>query len=232
MNNKENIIIANYGNGSIALIQWAIENKLPNLTVISVDTGWSSEAWHNRYILAFQFLNTNNISYKHLVAPKNFTDLVIDRGEFPSPKFQWCAPFLKGLVINDALDSLDPLYQATIHLSKLRCVSRANHHLKSGLESDNYQERIINYPLLDHTIDERDLLINNAGFNVLSHNSEECLPCIHSNTSDLKRMSKQDNKRLSDLESKLNKRMLQIDSNTKSGEKYDMGCGNLWGCGD
>ena len=182
----------------------------------------------------FEYLKQNNIKYKHLKARKTLAENVIDRGSFPSKKFQWCAPFLKGLTLNEALDELDLNCQAVVHLAKIKVNSRANQALVSGKTNEHYQDRIINYPLLDLSLSERDLLIERSGFKVLEYNSDECLPCIHANATDLKRMSNADLNRLSELEQKINQKMFveTPSQSDKTTERYDMGCGNIWGCGE
>ena len=59
-----NILIANYGNASLAMIQWAIESKIDNLIVLSVDTNWHSESWQKYLLKVFKYLETNNFDFK------------------------------------------------------------------------------------------------------------------------------------------------------------------------
>ena len=42
------IIRTQYGDDSIALVQWAYENKLENVQVVYVDTGFAAESWRER----------------------------------------------------------------------------------------------------------------------------------------------------------------------------------------
>lgn len=233
-NEPTKVIIANYGNGSLALIQWAIEQGLSNLVVLSVDTGWQAQAWQQRLKQVFSYLVKNNITYRHLSSLKSFSESVIDRGSFPSRKFQWCAPFLKGLALNEALDELDPDCTAVIYLAKQKVLSRANRSLVQGEYSEHYQDRVIEYPLLDKTLAERDQLIINAGFEVLAHNSRECFPCIHSTQAELTQMPAHDLKRLQQLEQQVKQTMFSATGalEIEGAERYDMGCGNVWGCGE
>ena len=109
-----------------------------------------------------------------------------------------------------------------------------NQTLISGEENEHYDNRLVNYPLLDFSIIDRELLIERAGFDVHSRTSEECMPCIHSTQNDLKRMSDMDLTKLHDLESKVRQPMFKtvLDTNDNSLDRYDMGCGNIWGCGE
>lgn len=229
-----NVLIANYGNESLALIQWAIEQELENILVLSVDTAWQSVAWENHLTLVFDYLKKAGLAYQHIVPKSQFIDAVKDRGSFPSSKFQWCAPFLKGLPLNDALDDFDFSGQAILYLPKMKMTSKANASLISGESNEHYQDRIVNYPLLDFSLSQRDELINNAGFMPLSHRSDECFPCIHARKGDIERADLQDKKRLDLLEKQLNKKMFShaLTSHPTSTQAYDMGCGNIWGCGE
>ena len=138
-----NILIANYGNPSIAMIQWAIETKLSNVLVISVDTGWQSTQWQSHLDKIWSYLDQNQIAYQHLKSQKSFSECVIDRRSFPSKKFQWCPSFLKGLPILDKLDEIDMSGEAIIHLAKMRSLSRINQTLVSGEDNEHYDNRKI-----------------------------------------------------------------------------------------
>tara|TARA_B110000879_G_C11149150_1_gene503779 strand:- start:1138 stop:1833 length:696 start_codon:yes stop_codon:yes gene_type:complete len=230
-----NVLIANYGNASLAMIQWAIETKLDKVVVLSVDTGWQSSHWQTHLTHVFNFLENKGIAFQHLNSQKTFEECVIDRGSFPSKKFQWCASFLKGLPLNDALDVLDIHCKATLHLAKMRVTSRANQSLLSGEISEHYQDRALNYPLLADSFEERDALIKRAGFDVMAHNSQECMPCIHADKSDWQRMSAIDVERLTSLQTNINQKMFIEPLSNKANDNtqhYDMGCGNVWGCGE
>lgn len=229
-----NILLANYGNPSIAMIQWAIETQLANFVVLSVDTGWQSSLWQQRLPMVWNYLAANDVVYFHLNAQKSFAECVLDRGSFPSKKYQWCPSFLKGLAILDKLDELDMNCAAIIHLAKMRCVSRSNQTLVSGEENEHFDNRILNYPLLGISLEERNALIQRAGFEVLTFNSQECMPCIHATFTDWQVMSNDDLKRLESLEAKIGATMFAspLSKNSSSLEHYDMGCGNIWGCGE
>ena len=41
------ILFASYGNDSMALIQWAINRKLKDVTVLYSDTGWAAPWWED-----------------------------------------------------------------------------------------------------------------------------------------------------------------------------------------
>src|SRR3990167_5336990 len=94
-----NIIIANFGNDSIALIQWAHEHHLDNVTVIYVETGWAAPEWGKRVEHCQSWLKKLGMNSVTLKPRLSFTDLMQERGQFPTRKFQWCASILKGAVI-------------------------------------------------------------------------------------------------------------------------------------
>ncbi len=229
-----NILITNFGKESVALIQWAHEQKLADIQVISVDTGWGALSWEALRRQGEQWLKKLEKPYHHLSAPKTMQELVIDRKEFPSKKFQWCAGFLKGLAINEYLDNVDIETEATILLAKRKQSSRANRWLHEHEESEHYQGRTIWYPLLDFSDSQRDGLLSRTGLKVLGYRSDECAPCIHSSLNDMARFSASDIKRLKTLEGIVDKPMFPIQQTDEARciEHMDMGCGSVWGCGE
>ncbi len=42
------VLFCSYGNDYIALIQWAHENRIPDVTCLYSDTGWASKEWPER----------------------------------------------------------------------------------------------------------------------------------------------------------------------------------------
>lgn len=228
------VLIANFGNASLAMIQWAIEAGLEDFRVLSVDTGWQSSMWQQHLDKVWTYLNNNAIQYHHLHAQKTFAECVIDRGSFPSKKFQWCPSFLKGLPILDWLDEHDINCEAIIHLAKMRSSSRMNQTLVSGEANEHYDDRIIEYPLLALSVEERDKLILRAGFDIQTTNSQECMPCIHATENDWQTMMPADLEKIKALESQVGNLMFEAGLPKQSGSlaQYDMGCGNIWSCGE
>ena len=51
------IIFASYGNDSVALIQWAHERRLTDVTVLYSDTGWAADWWAERVLKAGWWLS-------------------------------------------------------------------------------------------------------------------------------------------------------------------------------
>lgn len=249
------VVISNYGNESIALIQWAHDQRLDNVTVVNVDTGWSAPSWpaHVQHCKDWVLgLGMTPITLKPKV---DFESLMRTQNGFPSRKFSWCANFLKALPILDWLDSptVDPVAEATIVLARRRYASRVNFDLPEWIEEEEkLGDRKVWHPLYLHDNDSRNDLIEKANFKVMPHRSLECDPCINSDLSDVLRMDVSVLQRTALLENELNSHLLDphiyheeqnlfkaIQKLEKSpklddfepSELFDMGCGNAFGCG-
>ena len=124
-----NIIFGNYGNQTLAAIQWVFEAKLSDVSVVSVSTGWAAAEWLPHVAAAEAFADRCGFKVVRLASKPDFSELIADRQGFPSTQFQWCAGFLKGLVLLDWLDEQDRRGQATLIFGKRRRDSRANFDL-------------------------------------------------------------------------------------------------------
>lgn len=236
-----NVITGNFGNQTIAAMQWARDQSLKSVHVVSVETGWAAPLWQNRVEEGEQFARLCGFTPVRLSSKLSFQDLMRDRGAFPTTKFQWCAAFLKGLPLLDWLDEVDPGCEATIILGKRRADSRANLALPEVIaESEYYGDRKVWHPLYDCDDPKFFDLIQKAGFNILEHRSLECDPCVNSVGHDLSRISKQTLCKTADLERELGKTMFekpiaemvaQLD-NKKNIDMFTMGCGSPYACGE
>lgn len=249
-----NIIISNYGDDSMALLQWAYEHQVLNVTVISIDTGWAAESWAARVEEGEAWVRRLGFTPVRLHSAKTFAALVSDRQQFPSRKYQWCVSLLKALPIMDYLEQHDPHCTATILLAKRRSASRLYRDIPEYIEeSDMHGERRVWHPLYLLTIAERDALIERAGFPVLHHRSLECDPCIHNTPDDFARLADADQQKLEALETAVGKpcfalqgdadhnhirqlcqhyaQALGKSTRTHYNESFDMGCGSHWACG-
>lgn len=238
-------VIANFGNESIALIQWLYQNKIQEITILSVDTGWTGQEWVDRVKEVETWLTKQGIDHVRLIAKPTMTNCVEDRKSFPSKKFHWCAGFLKGLTYEAYLDNIDPFCESTIVLAKRKASSRTNAILQSHDTSEHFNDRSIWYPLLNVSTLKRDELIKEAGFDILPYTSKECLPCIHSKSADFALLKEDDIKRVGALEQSLGQTMFEQSIESKCHdackekkyvyaklEDYDMGCGSVYGCGE
>lgn len=227
------IIFGNFGDNTLALMQWALDQKLTGLSVISVDTGWAAEGWLLRVEKAQTWARANGFHVERLTSSLDFASMVRDRGQFPSQKFQWCAGFLKGLPLISYLDQVDPLCQAEILLGSRRADSRLRHDLPEIIEdSEHYGGRTVHYPLCKMSNHDRDALVKKTGFELLKGRSLECQPCIHSSHSAREKMAEADQARLQKLETDIAVEILLPETGSAGIEQFDLGCGAPYACGE
>ncbi len=242
-----NIIIGNYGDATIALLQWAKQQQLPNVNVINIDTRWAAASWQQRVSAGQRLAQDYGFQTVTLSATSGFAELMQQRRDFPTAKYQWCASTLKGLAILDWLDEHDPSCEATIAVGKTRFSSRINQQLPEFIaESEYYDDRRLWHPLVHETPESFEALIKAAGFAVLGHRSLECEPCINTTNYDLAHMQAEDISKLHELEQILGKSLLgkpikdkiailteqDAANNTKDYlEAFDKACSSPFGCG-
>ena len=113
-----NILFGNYGDGTIALIQWAHENKVENVTVCHMETGFAAadESWQQRVQQGIALAQAYGFSTQTLKSVMTWSELVLKRQEFSSAQSPTCAGWLKGLAFLECLDENDSACQATIVL--------------------------------------------------------------------------------------------------------------------
>lgn len=245
------IIFGNFGNNTIAAIQWAYNTQLKAVTVVHVETGWSASSWSKRVQKGQALAKKYHFHTQTLYPNNDFSNLVKDRKSFPNTKYQWCPTFLKALPLLTWLDAIDDRAQATIILGSRRADSRARLQLPTFIEeSEYYGDRKVWYPLCLLSDLERDALIVQAGFKVLKHRSLECDPCIHSGYNDFIRLEQEKIRRIDLLERELNQTMFHAKFPHKtitqlvslaeesdatcdaSLENFDLGCGSHFACGE
>ncbi len=233
-------INANFGDSSIAAIQWCVEQGVAPLYVVYVKTGWEAVSWQVRLDEAESWVKKLGFQWVVLDPKEKFTQLVEARKHFPSVKFQWCASIMKGLPFLAWLDELDPSCEAIIIQGKSGVITPrpVAEYLE---ESEHHGFRKAWYPLHGHDQAAMDALLKRAGFEPLHHRSQECDPCIHSIPADFKRLAKEDILRLAALEKALGKPMFEkpiqemvneAQDSSEDGQFVNMGCGDPFGCGD
>lgn len=239
------VLVGNFGNESIALMQWIIEAKLAEKSVfVSIDTGWACDSWLERVEQAERYATQHSLKPVRLQAPASMQQLVRDRKAFPNKKFQWCTSLLKGITLNAWLDEIDPLCESIIMLGKRGLENAIPEFIE---QSEHYQQRKVWHPLTHHTVQMQSDLIHRAGFKVLTHRSLECDPCIHSQSVDLARLSAMNIAQTASLEQEIEQTMFafNIIDTVKDAQQneisitqieftksIDMGCGSPWGCGE
>lgn len=180
------VLRASYGNDSVALIQWACENSLEDVTVLYSDTGWARDSWAARVeqmeawarSLGFATARTVSVGMEALVRSKKM---------WPQRLMQFCTKELKIVPTIAWLKQNDPECRAIILTGVRREESshRAKHPMFI-LNSANDGGRIVVSPIADFTEADRDALLRRAGFEPLPHRSEEC-KCINSGRADIRR---------------------------------------------
>ncbi len=249
------IVIGNYGDETIAVMQWIKQQGLAPVTVVSIDTGWAAPCWQTRVAAGEAFAKRCGFTPVRLQAKLNFADLVRERQHFPNQKYQWCPGFLKGLPLLQWLDDVDPSCEATIVLSKRRAASRAQANLPEYIaESEHHGQRRVWHPLYDIDNAARDALVTAAKFPLLHHRSLECDPCIHNSDADFLRMEPHSIAKIKSLETEvgepmfvpanyagakgivavieyIKQRQTKLNSSDNYQELFDKGCGSPFGCG-
>lgn len=250
------IIVSNYSRNSLALIiEMAINIRLDQeVMVVNVDTSWQAEDWLDYVRLAQEYVKGVGFKPITLKPAKGFSQLVEDRGEFPSVKFQWCATFLKGMTLLDWLDEIDLGCQAEILLAARQDMGGRYRYLTERIESsEHYGGRRIWYPLVHKTKTYCDKLLLQAGLSAFPK-SQECFPCIMATKEDYVEMTDKDLMKIVALEEKIQQcihpelvekssvnsareiRDYLIDNNlflkdSSCKKQVEIGCGAPYGCG-
>lgn len=232
------VVRSNYGDESIALIAALRkdfkQNSFEKIFVVSIDTGWAAQSWPERVKLGQAFAQSCGFTPIHLTSRRTFSELVIERQNFPTTKYQWCAGFLKGLPLLEWLDEHDPACEWLIALPKRQALYR-NQIAEFKAECEYHGERDIWHPIHSMTHLERDQLILQSGFTVLNTRSLECEPCVNSTLAERHAMDPIDKSKLQRLEQQIGKTLFvnSQQSTTKSTrmDLFSMGCGDPFGCG-
>lgn len=238
------IIFGNYGDNTIALIQWCHLQKIESVSVVHVATGWGDETWQKRVTRGQQLAQQYHYKTVTLTPAKTFPELILEQKNFPTAKYQWCPTFLKAMPLLAYLEEHDAENQAIIMLGSRRADSRARFQLSEFIEeSDYYGERKVWYPLFDLSNAQRDILILQAGFKILNQRSLECNPCIHKCYNDFTSVDSNIVTTISMLEKKLQQTLFEqpftdviIENSdqkkTHDMEGFDLGCGARYVCGE
>lgn len=243
-----NIISASYGNDSMAMIQWAHDTNLPEVTIAYCDTGWAAPGWFLRVEegeklargYGFSVVRLNSIGMAELVR--------IKKG-WPGNGQQFCTAHLKGVPFLSWADEADPQCKAVVLIGKRRVESEARKNTPEFIQSSPYHGgRKIWHPLYAHTDAERNELLSRAGVDVLPHRSLECNPCVNANRGDFLRLTAGEIERVNDLECEIGKPMFRPKRFNAMGihgvivwakdgrsrpsiENEEAQCSGLFGCG-
>jgi len=244
-----NIIISNYSKNSLALIQWANENRLKNVTVCYIDTGWSAKGWLEFVAVAEWFSTSKGFSIKRLKSRVTFQDLMDIKRGFPSQQHQWCSLHLKGITLLQWLDKTDPECNATILMAKRNNKNIFEKKTTEFIEDSEYHgERRIWHPLFNFNDIQINQLSSRTGITPPIDSCTECSPCINSNAAELSRLSETNILKTEDLEEELGMPMFSFPDGKNIGgiraivqqakekphdEKrpFKYGCSSEFGCG-
>jgi len=205
-----NVISSSYGNDSVAMIQWAHEQQLPDVHVVFIDTGWAAPGWLDRVARMEAWVRSIGFTVVHLVSSVPFEELMVRKKGFPSQRHQWCSGILKGLPFLTWIDEVDTANAATVMIGKRREESQERADTPEFIESSIYHGgRRVWHPLYLHTEAMRDQLLHRAGFDPLPHRSKECSPCINANRSDMRQLTEEDIERVEAIEAKVGKTMFR-----------------------
>jgi hypothetical protein len=246
------VLRVNHGNESIALISTIFEmvqNKaiMDKVYCVYIETGWEGQHWLARVKAGQAYASSCGFETHYIVAKPTFTELIQDREAFPTTKFQWCAGFLKGIPFLNWLDKHDSQAKWQIVLPKRQEIYRFPIPEKIA-ECPHHGDRSVWHPMLHFTTDERDALIQNAGFDILQGKSDECAPCVNSTLFDIQRCDDKDIQKCMALENQIGKPMFsgrfkgadslatlkssqQEFKQSKNMDAFTMGCGDPFGCG-
>lgn len=213
---KHLIFISNYGDDSVAMIQWAKKIGLPvnQIKIVSVDTGFSSKAWKIRVREGERYAQNLGFETITLVSKISFEEATKGRNEFPSSKFQWCSALLKGLPLLDWLDEIDRNCQSIIAIAKRKDVLPAlQNNLSEWIEkSPHFNDRSVWHPILNLDTLSRDTLLSDADFIPLNYPSQECFPCVNASVQTLAHLPSEEINRVDQLEIEIKTSMFKLEN--------------------
>lgn len=187
-----NVVFSSCGNDSVALIQWAIENDLPDLVVAYSDTQWANKKWADRVSRVKQFVEVNGGRFV-TIKSEGFEQLAKRKKAFPANGMAFCSYELKIKPAKWWLRNKDRKKKAVCYTGVMRIESKERKNWPEVLEqSPSHGNRKLVSPLACLTEKDRNDLLGRAGFEVLPHRSEECTPCVNATLEDLQRLEEPD----------------------------------------
>ena len=241
------ILRSNYSNNSMALIQWAHEQHLEDVSVVYVDTGWAAEGWLEHVSHSEEFVRALGFNVVHLKPVTPFDEVMEIKGGFPSRQHQWCALHLKGIPFLKWIEDIDPEGSATVLLPKCKVDTNFS-DIPEFIKSCEYNgERRVWQPLHNCNRQHRDELLTRAQIQPLQHPSLECAPCINSSVPALRKLASSDIEKTAELEEELQTTLFPPQdcdgaigiravvnwSKTPATDRlnYQFGCSAYFGCG-
>lgn len=180
-----NVLCVSYGNDSIALIQACHESGLRDVHTLYNDTGWASPDWKDR-VDAGEALARRYGFTPHRTASIGMEALVYAHKGWPRQGMQFCTEELKIEPTKKWLGEVDPQGMAILYNGKRRAESAKRSDIPLYIAAkDSWFGRLMVSPLYKHTDEQRNALVQAAGFEVLPHRSQECAPCVNASRADL-----------------------------------------------
>ena len=189
--NFDYVIFASYGNDSMALIQHMSDRyeDSKNIAVLFSDTGWAAEHWAERVFEGEAFAHTKGFE-TFRTKSEGMENLVKRKKGWPmGGGGAFCTAELKVLPALAWLDEFDPEGDAICCVGIRREESANRQSFPEWVEeSEKHGGRSLHAPLVRFTEDQRNVLLQKAGFPVLASRSKECFPCVHANIDDLRQL--------------------------------------------
>ena len=199
----KHVIFASYGNDSIALIQWAYEKNLDRVAVVYSNTGWAAGWWAERVKKAEAWVRSLGF-VPHEIQSEGMKALVRRKKGWPRQGMQFCTTHLKIEPAKRWLDEVDPGREALCLVGVRREESRSRASWPEYTEdSENHGGRTLWAPLVRVTTEERDALLERAGWAPLPHRSMECAPCVNANRADLRAVPEETIEQIAQFEAEL-----------------------------
>ena len=183
------VIFASYGNDSVALIRWAHERGLQNVTVAYSDTGWAAGWWPARVKQAEAWVR--ELGFQPVrISSEGMEGLVVRKKAWPrggGGKYQFCTeapkqePALRWLAANDP--SADACCMTGIRREESENRRDAPEWVE---ESESHGMRKLWQPLVMHTEAMRDDLVAMTPMPLLPFRSKECYPCVNARKPELR----------------------------------------------
>ena len=183
------VVFSSMGNDSIALISYLSRMRLPEVHVVYSNTGWAHTEWAARVDECENWVLQLGMRF-HTTISEGMEALVKRKKGWPRNGMQFCTEELK---INPAkllLEKIDPEGKAVCCVGKRRAESKERADTPEFVyNSAAHWGRTVWNPLYLHTDEQRDELIEAAGFDPLPYKSRECFPCINSKRSQLRELA-------------------------------------------
>lgn len=205
----KNIISASFGNDSIAMIQWAHETGLKNVSCVYCNTGWAAPNWPARVNAGKELCVKYGFDFVELKS-MGMEELVRIKKGFPGNALQFCTAWLKGMPFLEWLENNYPDDECVVLVGKRRAESEARKNTPEFIYNSEYHgDRTVWHPLYLHTDEQRNELVKRSGLPLLPYRSQECSPCVNANRQDFMLLSQQQIERVSELEVEVGKPMFR-----------------------